>query len=80
MTSSIDRAQLVEREARMYWSVMRTAWERFLADPTDPMLDELCDELDVLGEMTDWPTLARLCRRARELDDKLRQPLLRATG
>lgn len=64
-------------ETRMYWSLMNDGWARFLADPFDPEIDDILDELDVLALYTSSPRLAALCRRARELDEKLRQPLVR---
>lgn len=65
-----------EDELVVYWKLMTEGWDRFKADPLDPELDNIVEDLELLREATDWPMLRTLCTRALVLDMKLRHPLL----
>jgi hypothetical protein len=72
----------MERELKMWWTLLTEARTLYRQDPFDPRLLEYIDELEVLQDMTEWPKLKTLCAhtlaagaeklaRAAELRDRL---------
>lgn len=74
----LTKSELMQAELRHYWKLMSEAWERFLDDPLDPVIDDIVDELELLRDYTEWATLRDRCIRALALEVKLRQPLVLA--
>jgi hypothetical protein len=54
----------MERELKMWWTLVSEARTIYRQDPFDPRLLDYIDELEVLQEMTDWSTLRAICGRA----------------
>lgn len=74
----LTRGELMQAELQHYWKLMSEAWRLFLANPLDPEIDDIVDELELLRDYTDWPMLREKCVRALALEVKLRQPLVLA--
>lgn len=56
-----DSVRIMENELSMYWRLSKEAHEIARQGKSTPELEELCDEAQVLGQMTDWPLLRTLC-------------------
>lgn len=69
-------AVLMAQELKVFWRLNQEGWDRFNADPLDPAIDDIREELEIMAEMTDWPLMRENCLRCIQRDERLRQPLL----
>jgi len=64
--------RVMETEVLAYWRLCVESQTRFRANPADPVLDDLRDEMEVLVDMTDWPRLKAAGLHCISLDNALR--------
>lgn len=68
----------MQAELQHYWKLMKEGCERFYANPLDPEIDNIVDDIELLWSYTEWPKMRAMCARALALDAQLRHPLLAA--
>lgn len=61
-------------ELRMFWRLARMGGELTRANPRDPEIDFIREEMDLMAEMTDWPAIREACQRWLRLNDQARRP------
>jgi hypothetical protein len=79
-TFSRERVAQREAEALHWWQLHQEGYRRFRADPTDPQMDFLRDEIEVMRLNTDWPLMRQRCAERIARDDAVRRSLVRRTG
>lgn len=76
MTSLRERAKIAAAETKHYWQVSSDGAALMAANPYDPELDNVRDEMDVLALMTDSPMIRALAQKYLDRDAKTRLSLL----
>lgn len=68
---------LKAQELRMFWRLSQMGNELTRANPRDPEIDFIREEMDLMAEMTDWPSIREACQRWLRLNDQARRPFKR---
>lgn len=64
MMFSSDRAKEREAEAMAWWKLSQKGLPLCRIDPSDPRMDDIRDDIEVMAIQTDWPLLRRKANEA----------------
>jgi hypothetical protein len=57
-----DTRHPLEMEARMYWSASMAFHRTAASDAPDKEVEQALDEIEIIMNYTDWPSLKERCR------------------